>query len=154
MAMCGGVLNIGVYVNNGGVVRLDLANKTLLGSFTQADWNENDGEVAGVACDSTDTLYVAFYEDEADIKKYSYSSGSWITPITSATNGLPSDRVWWDAIGYENGQLVLGHGIGLSGNNIIGGGFTIISTFVGNSNARLKKSMCWFICYFVPMARK
>ena len=80
MAMCGGVLNIGVYANNGGVVRLDLANKkTLLGSFTQADWNENYGEVAGVACDSTDTLYVAFYEDEADIKKYSYSSGSWIT---------------------------------------------------------------------------
>ena len=135
MAMCGGVLNIGVYANNGGVVRLDLANKTLLGSFTQADWNENYGEVAGVACDSTDTLYVAFYEDEADIKKYSYSSGSWITPITSATNGLPSDRVWWDAIGYENGQLVLGHGIGLSGNNIIGGGFTIISTS-GNSNAQ------------------
>ena len=135
MAMCGGVLNIGVYANNGGVARLDLANSTMIGSFTRADWNEDYGEVSGVACDATDTLYVAFYEDEADIKKYSYSSGSWITPITSFTNGLPSDRVWWDAIGYANGQLVLGHGIGTSGSNIIGGGFTIISSS-GGSNAQ------------------
>tara|TARA_Y100000766_G_scaffold112496_1_gene96451 strand:- start:41069 stop:49372 length:8304 start_codon:yes stop_codon:yes gene_type:complete len=135
MAMCGGVLNIGIYANNGGVARLDLANSTMVGSFTRADWNEGYGEVAGVACDTTDTLYVAFYEDEADVKKYSYSTGSWITPITSVSNGLPSDRVWWDAIDYANGQLVLGHGIGLSGSNVIGGGFSLISSS-GNSNAQ------------------
>jgi hypothetical protein len=135
MAMCGGVLHIGIYANNGGVARLDLANGTMIGSFTRADWNENYGEVSGVACDTTDTLYIAFYEDEADIKKYSYSTSAWITPITSATNGLPSDRVWWDSIGYANGGLVLGHGIGTSGNNIIGGGLSLIATS-GNSNAQ------------------
>jgi len=135
MVMCGGVLNIGIYANNGGVARLDLGNSTMIGSFTRADWNENYGEVSGVACDTTDTLYVAFYEDEADIKKYSYSTSAWITPITSATNGLPSDRIWWDSIGYANGGLVLGHGIGLSGSNIIGGGFSLIATS-GNSNAQ------------------
>ena len=135
MTMCGGVLNIGVYANNGGVVRLDLTNKSIIGSFTQADWNENYGEVSGVACDSTDTLYVAFYEDGADIKKFSYPSNTWLTPITSTANGLPSDRVWWDAIGYANGALVLGHGIGTSGSNIIGGGFSKIATS-GNSNSQ------------------
>ncbi|MBT5595231.1 MAG: hypothetical protein HOJ60_06840 [Euryarchaeota archaeon] len=135
MAMCGGVLNIGIYSNNGGVARLDLVNSTIIGSFTRADWNENYGQVAGVTCDTTDTLYVAFYVDDADIKKYSYSTGAWLTPITSTTNGLPSDRVWWDSIGYANGALVLGHGIGLSGNNIIGGGFSLIATS-GNSNAQ------------------
>ena len=56
MAMCGGVLNIGIYANNGGVARLDLANSTITGSFTRADWNEDYGEVSGVACDATDTL--------------------------------------------------------------------------------------------------
>ena len=135
MALCGGVLNIGIYANNGGVARLDLANSTIIGSFTRADWNEGYGEVAGVACDTTDTLYIAFYEDQADVKKYSFSTGNWLTPITSGTNGLPSDRVWWDSIGYANGGLVLGHGIGLSGSNIIGGGFSLIATS-GNSNAQ------------------
>tara|TARA_B100001093_G_scaffold516803_1_gene596502 strand:+ start:46591 stop:54879 length:8289 start_codon:yes stop_codon:yes gene_type:complete len=133
MAECGGLLHVGIYANNGGVARFDMANDTFVGSFTGADFGNR--QVSGVACDTTDTLYVAFYEDEADIKKYGYSTGSWLTPITTATNNLPSDRVWWDAIDYANGQLVLGHGIGLDGDNIIGGGYTIIATS-GNSNAQ------------------
>ena len=133
MAECGGLLHVGIYANNGGVARFDMANDTFVGSFTRADFGNS--QVSGVACDTTDTLYVAFYEDEADIKKYGYSTGAWLTPITTTTNNLPSDRVWWDAIDYANGQLVLGHGIGLSGDNIIGGGYTIIATS-GNSNAQ------------------
>ena len=133
MAECGGLLHIGIYANNGGVARLDMDNDTFVGSFSRTDLGE--GEVSGVACDSTDTLYVAFYEDDADIMKYGYSSGTWLAPITTATNNLPSDRVWWDAMDYANGQLVLGHGLGTSGDNIIGGGYTTIATS-GNSNAQ------------------
>lgn len=133
MAECAGLLHIGIYANNGGVARFDMANDTFVGSFTASVLD--DGEVAGVACDATNTLYVGFYQDQADINKYSYATNSWITSITTATNNIPSDRIWWDAMDYANGQLVLGHGLGTSGDNIIGGGYTIIATS-GNSNAQ------------------
>jgi hypothetical protein len=133
MAECAGILHIGIYANNGGVARFDMTNDSFLGTFTRSDWNENYGEVSGVACDTSDTLYVAFYEDGADIKKYSYGSSSWLNPITTANHNLPSDRVWWDAIDYSNSMLVLGHGIGTSGDNIIGGGYSAVATSGGST---------------------
>ena len=136
MTECAGLLHIGIYANNGGVARFDMANDSFLGTFTTSDWNENYGEVSGVACDGTDTLYVSFYEDEADIKKYSYPSNGWLSPITTVNHNLPSDRVWWDAIDYANGMLVLGHGIGTSGDNVIGGGYSAVATS-GSSTAQV-----------------
>ena len=136
MTECAGLLHIGIYANNGGVARFDMANDSFLGTFTTSDWNENYGEVSGVACDGSDTLYVSFYEDEADIKKYSYPNNAWLSPITTVNHNLPSDRVWWDAIDYANGMLVLGHGIGTSGDNVIGGGYSAVATS-GSSTAQV-----------------
>ena len=136
MTECAGLLHIGIYANNGGVARFDMANDSFLGTFTTSDWNDNYGEVSGVACDGTDTLYVSFYDDQADVKKYSYPSSSWLNPITTVNNNLPSDRVWWDAIDYANGMLVLGHGIGTSGDNLIGGGYSAVATS-GSSTAQV-----------------
>jgi hypothetical protein len=133
MTECAGIVHIGIYANNGGVARFDMANDSFLTTFREADWNENYGEVSGVACDSADTLYVAFYEDEADVKKYSYTSNTWLNPITTANHNLPSDRVWWDAIDYSNSMLVLGHGIGTSGDNLIGGGYSAVATSGGST---------------------
>ena len=133
MTECAGIVHIGIYANNGGVARFDMANDSFLTTFREADWNENYGEVSGVACDSADTLYVAFYEDEADVKKYSYTSNTWLNPITTANHNLPSDRVWWDAIDYSNSMLVLGHGIGTSGDNVIGGGYSAVATSGGST---------------------
>ena len=133
MTECDGVLHIGIYANNGGVARFDMANDSFLGTFTRSDWSEDYGEVSGVACDGAGTLYVAFYEDEADVKKYSYASNSWLNPITTTIHNLPSDRVWWDAIDYSNSMLVLGHGIGTSGDNIIGGGYSAVATSGGST---------------------
>ncbi|DAC47696.1 MAG TPA: hypothetical protein D7H93_00470, partial [Candidatus Poseidoniales archaeon] len=69
----------------------------------------------------------------ADVKKYSYASNSWLNPITTTNHNLPSDRVWWDAIDYSNSMLVLGHGIGTSGDNIIGGGYSAVATSGGST---------------------
>ena len=127
MAECGGVLNVGIYDADGGIEQLDLATSTITGTFTRATLGE--GRVSGVACDtSTDTLYVAFYSDEEPIKKYSFSSSQWLPDITTQTHNLPSDRIWWDAIGYDSGKLIVGHGLGQEGSNVIGGGYSLITT--------------------------
>jgi len=127
MTECGGLLNVGIYDGDGGIEQLDLINSTIVNTFTRASLGE--GRVSGVACDtSTDTMYVTFYSDEEPIKKYSFTTGQWLADITTQTHNLPSDRIWWDAIGYAAGKLVVGHGIGQDGSNIIGGGFSIITT--------------------------
>ncbi len=127
MSECGGLLNVGIYDNNGGIEQIDLTNSTIVNTFTQASLGE--GRVSGVACDSsTDTLYVTFYEDEQPIKKYNMNTGLWLADITTQTHNLPSDRIWWDAIGYDSGKLIVGHGLGQDGPNIIGGGYSVIST--------------------------
>ena len=38
MEMCGGVLNIAMYNNNGGIARIDLANATVLSISTEVSW--------------------------------------------------------------------------------------------------------------------
>ncbi len=127
MAECGGLLNIGIYSSDGGVEQLDLTTSTIVNTFTQVSLG--DGSVSGVACDaSTGTLYVTFYEDEEPIKKYNTNTGQWMADITTQTHNLPSDRIWWDAIEYNSGKLIVGHGLGQSGPNIIGGGFSVITT--------------------------
>ena len=110
MSYCGNLLNIGIYNNNGGIEQLDLTTSTIVNTLTQASLGQ--GEVSGVACDdSTDTLYVTFYEDEEPIKKYNMNSGLFLSDITTQTHNLPSDRIWWDAIDYANGELIVGHGL-------------------------------------------
>ena len=127
MSYCGNLLNIGIYNNNGGIEQLDLTTSTIVNTLTQASLGQ--GEVSGVACDdSTDTLYVTFYEDEEPIKKYNMNSGLFLSDITTQTHNLPSDRIWWDAIDYANGELIVGHGLGQSGTNVIGGGYSVITT--------------------------
>ncbi|MED5308662.1 MAG: hypothetical protein VYA95_04875, partial [Candidatus Thermoplasmatota archaeon] len=127
MSYCGGLLNVGIYNNNGGVEQLDLSTSTIVNTLTQASLGQ--GEVSGVACDdSTDTLYITFYEDEEPIRKYNMNSGLFLSDITTQTHNLPSDRVWWDAIDYANGELIVGHGLGQSGPNVIGGGYSVITT--------------------------
>ena len=127
MSYCGGLLNVGIYNNNGGVEQLDLGTSTIVNTLTQASLGQ--GEVSGVACDdSTDTLYVTFYEDEEPIRKYNMNSGLFLSDITTQTHNLPSDRIWWDAIDYANGELIVGHGLGQSGPNVIGGGYSVITT--------------------------
>ena len=34
MTMCGGIMNVAIWANNGGVARIDLENSTVLSSFT------------------------------------------------------------------------------------------------------------------------
>ncbi len=127
MSYCGNLLNVGIYNNNGGIEQLDLSTSTIVNTLTQASLGQ--GEVSGVACDdSTDTLYVTFYEDEEPIKKYNMNTGLFLSDITTQTHNLPSDRVWWDAIDYANGELIIGHGLGQSGTNVIGGGYSVITT--------------------------
>ena len=127
MSYCGDLLNVGIYDSNGGIEQIDLATSTIVNTLTRASLGE--GRVSGVACDdSTDTLYVTFYEDEEPIKKYNMNTGLWLADITTQTHNLPSDRIWWDAIGYANGELIVGHGLGQSGPNTIGGGYSVIST--------------------------
>ena len=127
MTECGGLVNVGIYDANGGIEQLDLASSTITGTFTRATLGE--GRVSGVACDtSTDTMYVTFYSDEEPIKKYSFTSGQWLPDITTQTHNLPSDRIWWDSIGYAAGKLVVGHGLGQEGSNVIGGGYSVITT--------------------------
>ncbi len=133
MTMCGGVLNVAMYNNwNGGVAVIDLINGTTGTHFSGTALD--DDTPSAVACDSVDTLYIGYYADDLPVSKYSYQTGTWLNDITSRNHNLPSDRIWWDAIDYSNGKLILGHGLGTSGNNLIGGGYSVITTS-GNTAA-------------------
>ena len=48
------------------------------------------------------------------------SAGTWMTKLTTASNNLPEDPMWLDAMDYANGKLMIGYDDG--------GGFAIIST--------------------------
>ena len=127
MTMCGGFLNVAMYNNfNGGIAVIDLQNATA-GTHISGTSLEDDTPSA-VACDGVNTLYIAYYADDMPVSKYSYQTGTWLNDITSQNHNIPSDRVWWDAINYHAGKLILGHGLGTSGNNIIGGGYSVITT--------------------------
>ena len=126
MEMCGGALNVAMYNNNGGIARIDLANGTVLSGF---DRSQLDGtSPASVTCDASDTLYVGYYADNQPISKYSFQSNAFLSSLTTSSHNLPSDRIWYDSLAHENGQLIVGHGLGLQGSNIIGGGYSIMSS--------------------------
>lgn len=126
MEMCGGALNIAMYNNNGGIARIDLQNQTVLSGF---DRSQLDGtSPASVTCDSADTLYIGYYNDNQPISKYSFSSNSFLASLTTTSHNLPSDRIWYDSLAHANGQLIVGHGIGNSGSNLIGGGYSVMSS--------------------------
>ncbi|DAC69044.1 MAG TPA: hypothetical protein D7I16_04980, partial [Candidatus Poseidoniales archaeon] len=99
MTECGSYLYIGLFNNNGGVMYMDLNTSSVVGSFTTSVLS--NGRVASVACDAVDTLYVGYDADNQGISKYDTVSGSWLAKITSASNGLPTDPVWLDAMDFS-----------------------------------------------------
>jgi hypothetical protein len=124
MEMCGGVLNIAMYNNNGGIARIDLQNATVLSDF---DRSQLDGTApASVTCDNLDTLYIGYYNDNQPISRYSYSASAFLSSLTTASHGLPSDRVWYDALSHSGTQLIVGHAVGNSGSNLIAGGYSTL----------------------------
>ena len=133
MEMCGGLLHIAMYNNNGGVARIDLQNGTVQPSFTSNQLGR--GLAASVACDAQQTLYVGYYQDNQPISRYSYASNAFLSSLTTSSHNLPSDRVWYDGLAHSGSQLIVGHGIGFSGSNLIGGGY---STLVANGATALQ----------------
>ena len=122
MEMCGGMLNIAMYNNNGGIARLDLQNATVNAGF---DRSQLDGTApASVTCDSQDTLYIGYYTDNQPISRYSYATTAFLSSLTTSSHNLPSDRVWYDALSHSGTQLIVGHAVGNSGPNLIAGGFS------------------------------
>ena len=125
MTMCGGIMNVAIWANNGGVARIDLENSTVLSSFTSQ--RLADGGAAAVACDNSEVLYIGYYEDEQPISRFNYQTDQWMSEITSSTHNIPSDPVWWGAMEYAGGKLAVGYAIGQQGGNVIGGGYVIIA---------------------------
>ncbi len=118
MSQCGSYLYIGLFNNNGGVTYMDLNSSSVQGSFTTSVLS--NGRVAAVACDTADTLYVGYDASNQGISKYDTSTGAWMSKLTTASNNLPEDPMWLDAMNYANGKLMIGYDDG--------GGFAIIST--------------------------
>ena len=124
MEMCGGMLNIAMYNNNGGVARIDLQNATVNAGF---DRSQLDGNApASVTCDNQDTLYIGYYNDNQPISRYSYATSGFISSLTTSSHNLPSDRVWYDALSHSGTQLIVGHSVGNSGPNLIAGGYSTL----------------------------
>ena len=127
MAMCAGILHVSITANNGGVARLDLANGTALSSFTTST-RLADGDASAVACDdSSNILYIGYNDDSEPISRYDYNGNQWLSELTSSTHNIPSDPVWWGAMTFAAGKLVIGYDIGTQGDNVIGGGLAILS---------------------------
>ena len=127
MEMCGGLFHVSMTSNNGGVARFDLENGIVESSFTTST-RLDDGNAAAVACDdANEILYVAYHDDGEPISRYDYTNDQWLTSLTSSSNNIPSDPVWWGAMTYAAGKLVIGYDIGTEGDNVIGGGLAVIS---------------------------
>jgi hypothetical protein len=124
MESCGGVLNIAMYNNNGGIARIDLQNATVLSDF---DRSQLDGTApASVTCDNQNTLYIGYYNDNQPISRYSYGTAAFLSSLTTASHNLPSDRVWYDSLSHSGSQLIVGHAVGNSGSNLIAGGYSTL----------------------------
>ena len=127
MEMCAGIFHVSITANNGGVARFDLENGTILSSFTTST-RLDDGNAAAVACDdANDILYVAYHDNGEPISRYDYANSGWLSSLSSSTHNIPSDPVWWGAMTYASGKLVIGYDIGNQGDNVIGGGLAILS---------------------------
>jgi len=123
MVECGGLLNIAMYPD--GIARLDVQNQTMDAAFERFDLDGN--QPASVACDTSETLYVGYYQDNQPISKYSYTTSTWLTSLTQSSHNLPADRIWYDGLAHANGQLIVGHGIGSVG-SAIGGGYSLLAS--------------------------
>ena len=136
MVMCDGLFHVAITANNGGVARFDLANSTVSSSFTSQ--RLDDGNAAALACDEVNNiLYVGYNDDQEPISRYDYNNGRWLSSLTSSSHNIPSDPVWWGAMHFSGGKLIVGYDIGTQGSNVIGGGCIVISTngaAVGNTN--------------------
>lgn len=127
MAMCGDLLHVSINANNGGVARFDLENGIAESSFTTST-RLDDGNAAAVACDDfNNILYVGYSDDSEPISRYDYNNDQWLTSLTSSSHNIPSDPVWWGAMEFANGKLAVGYDIGDEGDNIIGGGYVLLS---------------------------
>ena len=127
MEMCGGLFHVSMTANNGGVARFDLANGTVESSFTTST-RLDDGNAAAVACDDANNiLYVGYNDDSEPISRYDYNNDQWLTSLTSSSHNIPSDPVWWGAMKFAGGKLAIGYDIGDQGDNVIGGGYAILS---------------------------
>ena len=127
MEMCGGLFHVTMTSNNGGVARFDLTNGTIESAFTTST-RLDDGNAAAVACDdANEILYVAYHDDGEPISRYDYTNDQWLTSLTSSSHNIPSDPVWWGAMTFAAGKLVVGYDIGTEGDNVIGGGLAILS---------------------------
>ena len=133
MEMCGGLLNIAMYNNNGGIARIDLQNATVTSGFDSSVLSGTGP--AAVTCDAQNTLYIGYYADNQPISRYSYATSAFLSSLTTSSHNLPSDRVWYDALSHSGTQLIVGHDVGNSGPNLIGGGY---STLVANGATALQ----------------
>lgn len=126
MTECNGMLHVAITANNGGVARFDLANNTIKTSFTVQ--RLDDGTAAAVACDDANSILYIGYRDQGEpISRYDYSTNTWLSSLTSSSHNIPSDPLWWGAMEYSNGKLAIGYDIGSTGDNVIGGGYVLIS---------------------------
>ena len=127
MEMCGGLFHVSMTSNNGGVARFDLDSGTVESAFTTST-RLDDGNAAAVACDdANEILYVAYHDDGEPVSRYDYTNDQWLTSLTSSSHNIPSDPVWWGAMTFAAGKLVIGYDIGTQGDNVIGGGLAILS---------------------------
>ena len=127
MTMCDGLFHVSITANNGGVARFNLADSIVESSFTTST-RLDDGNAAAVACDdSSNILYVGYNDDSEPISRYDYNNDRWLTSLTSSSHNIPTDPVWWGAMEFANGKLAVGYDIGDEGDNIIGGGYIVLS---------------------------
>jgi len=133
MTMCAGLLHVAITANNGGVGRFNLANGTVESSFTTSS-RLDDGNAAAVACDdSSNILYVGYYDDSEPISRHDYNNNQWLTSLSTSSHGIPSDPVWWGAMEFAGGKLAIGYDIGTQGGNVIGGGYVILAANGANA---------------------
>ena len=121
---CSGVLHIGMIEyggNSGGVGRYELATDSW-----EPEWNRQGGQgqnngllsndVMGLACDDSGVVYVGFGEASgggngqgaSGVSRYSYSQSQWLSELDSS-NGIYEDAVFYDAMDWMDGELVIGH---------------------------------------------
>ena len=131
-ALCNGIVNVAMSNNNnGGIARYDGGSGTWLSAFTYNGGDLSDDTPDAVTCDDTDTLYVGYYDNNIGIDRYSYSNARWMATLDNSNSGISNDGLWWDSIAWENGQLLLGHKFGTTGNGgnaqVSYGGFSLIA---------------------------
>ncbi len=135
---CSGILHIGMIEyggNSGGVGRYKLSTDTW-----EPEWNRGQGgqgqsgglesnDVMGLACDDSGVVYVGYGEMSGGgggpgggggqgipgISRYSYSQGQWLSQL-DGSNGIYENALFYDAMDWMDGELVIGHDYDAGGN--------------------------------------